>query len=66
MALFMDLVWSAILMGILEERDGTVVGVSWSLPPGVASGIMHTSSFSCLSPAADIIKKAWFTVGYAV
>ena len=41
------LVWSVILslrMGILEEQDGVVLGVSWTLPSGQASSHLSTSN----------------------
>ena len=45
-ALFVDFRWASggqskfvgVYMGVLEEQDGTVVGVLWPLPSGPASG----------------------------
>ena len=38
-AVFMDFRWSVNILrvGISEEQDGAVVGVSWPVPSGVAS-----------------------------
>ena len=58
-----------LLVGfVLEEQVGIVLGVSWSLPSGLASGqwitSMETSGSSCYTPAADTIKWVWLDILY--
>ena len=55
--------WSvkfSLRMGILEEWDGVVLGVSWSLPSNLASGHWSTSNegSSWHTLAAEVIKWA--------
>ena len=44
------------LSWVLEHQDGAVVGLSWPLPSGLALSSIHTSCFSCHTPASNIIK----------
>ena len=37
----------SLRMGILEEQDGTVGGVSWPLPSALASGHWSASNEHC-------------------
>ena len=51
-------------MGLLEEQDGVVLGISRPLPSGLACSHWSTSKdtfgSSCHIPAADMIKsRAW-------
>ena len=54
-ALFVDLHFQSKFIG--EWQDVAAVGVSWSLPSGLAcSSLSTTSGFSCHTPAVDMIK----------
>ena len=52
-------------MGVLEEQNGVVLGVSWSLPSGLAPVIgVHQMNTSCHTLAADMIKWVWLDILY--
>ena len=57
-------------MGILEEQDGTVVGVSWPFPSSLLHNIeyiyMNTSGLICHFPAADMIEWVWLGILYLI
>ena len=65
-AMFVD--WSVKLrMGVLEEQDGVVLGVSWPLLaylPVIVVHQMNTSGSSCHTPVADIISGVWMDILY--
>ena len=46
-----------VVMYIVKEQDGAVMGVSWPLPSGLASGPLNAHClFSYHTSAADMIK----------
>ena len=47
-------------MGLLEERDGAVVGVFWSIKCTLPA------LYSCNSPAVDVIEWEWLVIFYLV